>query len=545
MDVVRTNFEEILPQIEEALLKCEFVAIDAEFTGLTLNESQRPSLFDAPCDRYRKLKQVVGHFLVSQFGISAFVQSKDFPNTYEVHSYNIYLFPTSFGQIDARFTCQASSLEFLCNHKFDFNKFIKEGVSFLNKTQKEELRELCVNNHLKIAGTLNRILERDFITPQCEEIEKWLKENKENILVLECKEAFLQFLLYQEVRKKFPNLTCDIGTQGKLQVKKNSEKVDVENYKEQINRIVEHCCGFSRVFDLLVKFKKPLLGHNIFTDVLFMYEKFHKALPDEYHQFKRDIHELFPCIIDTKHLAYSLGRQDILRESGLFKKTSLEELYTELSSHKGLYYVLYTPTIIHSKNCQKYANTCNAHEAGYDAYICGYIFIRMAHILTAKLLGANMDGPLEFHQYFDSVENWCNKINLPRARTLYLNLVGDDPEITRPHWIHISQRGRFKKITAAQIMKELERFGSLDVKVLDNRRALVATSHFQVSRRVFTAFRRHKKLKVRKYYPLFDNPRFRAFLWASGVTTAILTLFIGGVAALYYGKRTMNNGRQL
>lgn len=49
---------------------CTFVfsAIDAEFTGLTLNESQRPSLFDAPCDRYRKLKQVVGHFLVSQFG---------------------------------------------------------------------------------------------------------------------------------------------------------------------------------------------------------------------------------------------------------------------------------------------------------------------------------------------------------------------------------------------------------------------------------------------------------------------------------------------
>lgn len=74
--------------------------------------------------------------------------------------------------------------------------------------------------------------------------------------------AFLQFLLYQEVRKKFPNLTCDIGTQGKvlqsfsldeslikyfhvwslsliylqLRVKKNSEKVDVENYKEQINQ---------------------------------------------------------------------------------------------------------------------------------------------------------------------------------------------------------------------------------------------------------------------------------------------------------------------
>ncbi|CAB4014879.1 RNA-directed DNA polymerase from mobile element jockey, partial [Paramuricea clavata] len=138
---VRSNFEDVLPQIEKALQESEFVAIDTEFTGLAVNESQRPSLFDTPCERYMKLKRMVGQFLVCQFGISAFIKSQEYPNTYEARTFNFHLFPSSFGQIDVRFTCQASSLEFLCNHKFDFNKFVYEGISFLNKNQ-EHLKDL-------------------------------------------------------------------------------------------------------------------------------------------------------------------------------------------------------------------------------------------------------------------------------------------------------------------------------------------------------------------------------------------------------------------
>jgi CAF1 family ribonuclease len=41
---------------------------------------------------------------------------------------------------DARFVCQASSLEFLTKHRFNFNKFIYEGVPFLSREQEERAR---------------------------------------------------------------------------------------------------------------------------------------------------------------------------------------------------------------------------------------------------------------------------------------------------------------------------------------------------------------------------------------------------------------------
>lgn len=34
MDVTRNNFEELLPEIEKRLKSCNFVCIDAEYTGL-------------------------------------------------------------------------------------------------------------------------------------------------------------------------------------------------------------------------------------------------------------------------------------------------------------------------------------------------------------------------------------------------------------------------------------------------------------------------------------------------------------------------------
>ncbi len=45
---------------------------------------------------------------------------------YVARTWNFYLFPRPYGWSDRRFTCQAASLQFLLEHKFDFNKFIYE-----------------------------------------------------------------------------------------------------------------------------------------------------------------------------------------------------------------------------------------------------------------------------------------------------------------------------------------------------------------------------------------------------------------------------------
>ncbi len=54
----------------------------------------------------------------------ATVQTFAHPPRYEACTWNIYLFPRPYSWMDMRFTCQASSLQFLAEHRFDFNKFI-------------------------------------------------------------------------------------------------------------------------------------------------------------------------------------------------------------------------------------------------------------------------------------------------------------------------------------------------------------------------------------------------------------------------------------
>lgn len=66
----------------------------------------------------------------------------DAPRRYEARAFNINTFPRAFGrELQARnFLCQGSSLEFLSNNKFDFNKAIYKGVSYLSEAEEELIR---------------------------------------------------------------------------------------------------------------------------------------------------------------------------------------------------------------------------------------------------------------------------------------------------------------------------------------------------------------------------------------------------------------------
>ena len=40
------------------------------------------------------------------------------------------------------------------------------------------------------------------------------------------------------------------------------------------------------------------------------------------------------------------------------------------------------PTVKHSEKTLKYVDNESAHEAGYDAFMSGVIFVRMAHLMA-------------------------------------------------------------------------------------------------------------------------------------------------------------------
>ena len=48
------------------------------------------------------------------------------------------------------------------------------------------------------------------------------------------------------------------------------------------NALFESYVGFSKVFDLLVTLKKPIIAHNAFLDFMFVHQQFYKPLPRMY-----------------------------------------------------------------------------------------------------------------------------------------------------------------------------------------------------------------------------------------------------------------------
>ncbi|KAL1417575.1 hypothetical protein MTO96_006130 [Rhipicephalus appendiculatus] len=157
MEVTAENFQEQYGVLKAALENASFVAIDCEFTGLELERSTHA--YDTPEERYRKLRESSLDFLVVQVGVCVFQHDKE-KRGYKYKAFNFYVCPkqTVKGAPDRMFRCQASSLQFLSQHGFDFNKLFSHGVSYLRTDEAAQLSQALSERHaqqLKEVGSPN------------------------------------------------------------------------------------------------------------------------------------------------------------------------------------------------------------------------------------------------------------------------------------------------------------------------------------------------------------------------------------------------------
>jgi len=92
---------------------------------------------------------------------------------YSQRSYNFYVFPKPMNRQapDSRFMCQASSMAFLANQDFDFNKLFKHGIPYLSASEEEKLvKRLEEKQKLKEENNQDLIPIPDNDKPQIEEI---------------------------------------------------------------------------------------------------------------------------------------------------------------------------------------------------------------------------------------------------------------------------------------------------------------------------------------------------------------------------------------
>jgi len=510
MDVRKENFDHVFPEIRKSIEDAAFIAIDGEFTGLSTSPIYEPALYDTQEDRYRKYLRSLSNFCICQCGLSMYVPSKESENGYTVHTFNFFLNPPSFGPIDSKFLMQASAIEFLCTHNFDFNACFQHGVSYMNRDQEKLFWDHHKRNIIQsnISSVLQRQYDEKFIDPAIARINKYLASGsvEDALEISTIPKGLPQYLFLKTVEKLYSNVSCFLKKNGTILVKRNDEICD---HEKQYDFIASQIVGFSAVIQLISQLKKPIVGHNMLGDMILMYKMFFHSLPTTYAKFKSEIHHLFPVIYDTKHIAFSLRRE--FRNVDFFECTSLGELYDVLSSSSAMYYKLYTPQIKHAEGFDKYVNGGGAvHEAGYDAYLTGYIFLRLAHLAATKNIRSTESRPMEWHDHIQALSSFKNCLNITRAAVRFLNFEGPDPACNFPECFLVRLKNNSRgSLSANQVAQDFLPWGSVDVKVRPGgQEAFVAVSHRKMSKDVVQAFARNKFYVVMKYR-WYHTPEWR------------------------------------
>jgi len=123
-----------------------------------------------------------------------------------------------------------------------------------------------------------------------------------------------------------------------------------------------------------------LVGHNLFTDLLYFYQCFLGQLPNRVEDFQKTIHNLFPMVIDTKYLAtHNCGSISL--------KSSLEEIEEGLRS-LSIPFIGESPKTVSISYINghvethidhpKYSTLFVPHEAGYDSFLTAKVLIRLS-----------------------------------------------------------------------------------------------------------------------------------------------------------------------
>ncbi|KAM6351006.1 poly(A)-specific ribonuclease PARN isoform 3-T3 [Alca torda] len=459
MEVIRSNFKDNLSKVYEAIEESDFLAIDGEFSGI----SDGPSVsaltngFDTPEERYQKLKKHSMDFLLFQFGLCTFKYDQT-EEKYIMKSFNFYIFPKPFNRSspDVKFVCQSSSIDFLANQGFDFNKVFRNGIPYLNQEEERQLREQYDEKRSQAngAGSLAYVSpnatkcpvtipedQKNFIEKVVEQIEELLKNEENESLELEPCTGFQRKLIYQTLSWKYP---------------KGIHVETLESDKEELNDAV----GFSRVVHAITNSGKLVIGHNMLLDVMHTIHQFCFPLPDDLSEFKEVTSCVFPRLLDTKLMASTQPFKEIINN------TSLAEL------EKRLKEVPFSPPKVESAEGFPSYDTASEqlHEAGYDAYITGLCFISMANFLGSFL------SPPKNHVSARSelVEPFFNKLFLMRVMDIpYLNLEGPDLQPKRDHVLHVTFPKEWKTSDLYQLFSA---FGNIQVSWIDDTSAFVSLS---------------------------------------------------------------------
>ena len=445
MLVYNENQKEAFDKFKKACDESQYVSFDCEMTGLNLGTKTDGTKYDTQEFRYYKQKEVVSKLDLIQIGFTFYQEKtktmeKNVDNEnrnegkkettekkfYLEKTFIIYLYKNSklklidedlFG---GELKAHPASLKFLNESHFDFNILIKKGIHYNKLLNKDKIKEILNEKKILLSnGALflskeneSKLIEKiitlaGFIVNDNNEKEKEIFFENKRLMIFFLGCNFKKLLLCDNfiitktnkentviIKKKKEGQTKEFKTKYqtfdnfKIAIKNDPNKIyqcryqlGCFNSEDIVDELVENELGFSLYIDYLCKKKIPIIGHNIYYDMMFLYDKLIGDLPDNFYEFKQKIHEYFPKIYDTKYISTILTKK---YKKCNIEKTNLDNVYKTIIKNKFDTYVDFFPDALDGFCLYNDMDRDKLHDAGYDSIITGRSFILLNKALENK-----------------------------------------------------------------------------------------------------------------------------------------------------------------
>ncbi|KAJ4369424.1 hypothetical protein N0V86_009256 [Didymella sp. IMI 355093] len=411
----------LLINISEA----DFVSFDLELSGIPSrlpNKKPRGPGRLTLEDRYAETKEGADRYQILQVGLTC-AKFDYIANKYVLRPYNINISPLFDERLDfeREISFQSGACSFLLGCGFDLGLPFAQGVQYLSREEAERAKRLAydridkknVIQDLQLKDTDTESL--DFVRRCRDAITAWQKSTSTTLEITSSTglpnasasytiSRFEKRLVHQLVRAEFPDAVA-IGRNDCIRIMPFDAVREAENTRRIKTRVKEQIArqtGFRWVFEALVggeinndllyvlhsngpsdhrdrldralarlrKNRPVIVGHNMFTDIVYLYRTFVGPLPDTLAAFNESLHDLCPRIVDTKYLATH-------DEGDLNASPTLEDIARGLQKQR-------LPEIVTHEDHSKYNELEAFHEAGYDSLLTATIMLRLAAKLGAE-----------------------------------------------------------------------------------------------------------------------------------------------------------------
>ncbi|XP_071534813.1 poly(A)-specific ribonuclease PARN-like [Panulirus ornatus] len=421
MEVTKENFEEVLPKVADLIKKADFVAVDAEFTGLSFGDTTRYCELDTAEERYAKVREAAKSFGMIQFGITTFRYIRE-NSAYRHATFCFYL----LGKTGEILYYDNSSLRFLADNGFNFNKLFKSGLSYLSLMEEAETRaKYSVKSLEPLTPSPLKVAEesaKKFLNETEAKMKVFMMDKSQDVLVIPGTtiSGFFRKLLYNNIVAKYQNIlirSITTNSERNIEIRKfDSAESRTKFLEDEREQKLDKQIGFTHVIRKILESNKPIVGHNCVLDLLHVIDKMVQPLPEQWEELKTVVKSNIPTVYDTKLIAKDPPFcVDI-------PNTSLGALHSVLC---GKYC---PPIFIVEDGCESYSirESSKAHDAGYDAFMTGVCFVTMVKRLDGIHWKEKSAVKSKHLVLYANRLNNMNSHDIP-----FLNLVGPDVEVKR------------------------------------------------------------------------------------------------------------------